>query len=91
MVIRELRQSFDRPRFVLALHRLAPEVGSDDLVPGGAGARAQAVPSSGDFVHDFLWVESPGAVHTVNAPSPAATASLAIGAEIADRATRRDT
>jgi L-2-hydroxyglutarate oxidase LhgO len=86
MVRRELLQSADRRRFVSALQRLVPEVGPDDLVAGGAGVRAQAVLPSGDFVHDFLWVESPGAVHVVNAPSPAATASLAIGDEIANRA-----
>jgi L-2-hydroxyglutarate oxidase len=72
---------------VAALQRLVPEIESDDLVPGGSGVRAQAVTPAGDFVHDFLWVESPGAVHAVNAPSPAATASLEIGAEIARRAT----
>jgi L-2-hydroxyglutarate oxidase len=86
MVVRELTQSFDPRRFVAALQRLVPDVTLDDLVPGGAGVRAQAVLPSGDFIHDFLWKESPGAVHVVNAPSPAATASLAIGAEIADRA-----
>ena len=89
MVARELAQSLDRRRFVAALQRLVPELRSDDLVPGGSGVRAQAVLPSGDFVHDFLWVESPGAVHAVNAPSPAATASLAIGDEIATRAVAR--
>lgn len=88
MVVRELLQSFDRSRFVRALQRLVPEIQSEDLVPGGAGVRAQAVTPSGDFVHDFLWVESAGAVHAVNTPSPAATASLAIGDEIAARAIR---
>lgn len=87
MVARELAQSVDRRRFVEALRRLVPEVGDDDLRPGSAGVRAQAVLSNGDFVHDFLWVEAPGAVHVVNAPSPAATASLVIGEEVAERAT----
>ena len=86
MVVRELSQSFDRRRFVAALQRLVPEVRSEDLVPGGTGVRAQAVLPSGDFVHDFLWVDADAAVHVVNAPSPAATASLAIGEEIAARA-----
>jgi L-2-hydroxyglutarate oxidase len=89
MVTRELGQSLSRHRFVTALQRLIPEIRADDLVPGGAGVRAQAVLPSGDFVHDFLWVEGPGAVHAVNAPSPAATASLAIGEEIATRAIGR--
>lgn len=86
MVARELGQSFDRRRFVSALRRLVPEVQDSDLVPGGAGVRAQAMLPSGDFVHDFLWLDGPGAVHVVNAPSPAATASLVIGEEIARRA-----
>lgn len=86
MVVRELAQSADRRRFVAALRRLVPEVGDDDLVPGGSGVRAQAMLPSGDFVHDFLFVEAEGAVHAVNAPSPAATASLSIGEEIARKA-----
>jgi hypothetical protein len=89
MVVRELAQSLDRRRFIAALRRLIPEIQNEDLVPGGAGVRAQAMLPSGDFVHDFLWIDSPGAVHVVNAPSPAATASLVIGEEIADRAMRR--
>jgi len=86
MVVRELAQSFDRKRFVRALQRLVPDVTENDLVPGGSGVRAQAVLPTGDFVHDFLWVESQGAVHAVNTPSPAATASLVIGEAIAERA-----
>lgn len=86
MVRRELLQSAVPSRFVRALQRLVPEVRGEDLVPGGAGVRAQAVLPSGEFVHDFLWMERPGAVHVVNAPSPAATASLVIGREIARRA-----
>lgn len=89
MVARELAQSADRRRFVAALRRLVPEVSDGDLVPGDAGVRAQAVLPDGSFVHDFLWVDAPGAVHAVNTPSPAATASLAIGEEIARRALAR--
>jgi L-2-hydroxyglutarate oxidase len=88
MVTRELARSLSKARFVEALRRLVPEVGDDDLVPGGAGVRAQAVLPDGEFVHDFHWIERPGAVHVLNAPSPAATASLAIGSEIARRARR---
>jgi L-2-hydroxyglutarate oxidase len=86
MVMRELGQSLDRRRFLQALRRLIPEVRDEDLVPGGAGVRAQAMLPSGDFVHDFLWIDGPASVHVVNAPSPAATASLVIGEEIAARA-----
>jgi L-2-hydroxyglutarate oxidase len=88
MVAKELAQSFSRARFVRALQRLVPEVEAQDLIFGGSGVRAQAVLPTGEFVHDFLWVESAGAVHVINAPSPAATASLAIGSEIANRAIR---
>jgi L-2-hydroxyglutarate oxidase len=89
MVTRELRQSFDRARFVEALQRLVPEVTGNDLVSGGSGVRAQAMNSAGELIHDFVWAESPGAVHVVNAPSPAATASLVIGEEIAARISRQ--
>jgi len=84
MVVRELAQSFSRKRFVGALQRLIPEIRPEDLVPGGAGVRAQAVLPTGELVHDFLWIERPDAFHVLNAPSPAATASLAIGEVIAD-------
>jgi L-2-hydroxyglutarate oxidase len=86
MVARELGQSFDRARFVRALRRLVPEIEDGDLVPGGSGVRAQAMLATGEFVHDFLWIEDRDAIHAVNAPSPAATASLSIGREIARRA-----
>jgi len=85
MVARELALSFSRHRFADALRRLIPEIRDDDLVPGGAGVRAQAVLPTGEFVHDFLWIERPDAIHVLNAPSPAATAALAIGAAIAER------
>ena len=85
MARRELLRSASPSRFLAALQRLVPAVEARDLVPGGSGVRAQAVLPDGRFVHDFLWLERPGAVHVVNAPSPAATASLAIGREIAGR------
>lgn len=78
----EVRRSFSRARFGLALRRLVPEIRADDLVPGGAGVRAQAMLPSGELVQDFHIVTGPGAVHVLNAPSPAATASLAIGEEL---------
>jgi L-2-hydroxyglutarate oxidase len=89
MVARELRQSADRRHFVRALQRLVPEIRDDDLCEGGSGVRAQAVLPDGGFVHDFLWADAPAAVHVVNAPSPAATASLVIGEEVARRAIAR--
>jgi L-2-hydroxyglutarate oxidase len=62
---------------------LVPEIQADDLVAGGAGVRAMAMARDGSLVEDFHFVEGPGELHVVNAPSPGATASLAIGEEIA--------
>jgi L-2-hydroxyglutarate oxidase len=78
----ELRQSFSRELFCRALQRLVPEINRRDLVPGGAGVRAQAMFRNGQLVNDFLFASRPGALHILNAPSPGATASLAIGDEI---------
>lgn len=78
----EVRRSFSRELFCAALQRLVPEVASSDLLPGGAGVRAQAMLPNGDLVQDFYFLERPSALHVLNAPSPGATASLAIGDEI---------
>ena len=67
------------------LSRLMPGLRKRDLLPSGAGVRAQAVAPDGRLLDDFLIQEEPGAVHVLNAPSPAATASLAIGRAIAER------
>ena len=85
MVARELAQSADRRRFIAAGRRLIPDILDEDLVPGGSGVRAQAMLADGRLLDDFRWLEGRGAVHVVNAPSPAATASLAIGEEITRR------
>ena len=66
-----------------------PEVKAADLLPGGAGVRAQAVTAAGRLVDDFRTEESPGWIHVLNAPSPAATASLAIGEYVAEQVQRR--
>ncbi|MFE9098046.1 L-2-hydroxyglutarate oxidase [Streptomyces sp. NPDC007264] len=79
----ELRRSVSKRAFTRAVHRLLPEVGAADLVPAPAGVRAQAVLRDGTLVDDFLIREGPRAVHVLNAPSPAATASLPIGREVA--------
>ena len=81
----EVRRSFSGRLFARALQRLVPEVTLADLVPGGAGVRAQAMLPNGDLVQDFVFLERPGALHVLNAPSPGATASLAIGDEIVGR------
>ena len=81
----ELRRSLSKDVFVQSLQRLVPEITGDDLLPGPVGVRAQAMRPDGSFVDDFDFLERPGALHVLNAPSPAATASLAIGEEIAAR------
>ncbi len=78
----ELRRSFSRQLFCRTLQRLVPEIRPEDLATGGSGVRAQAISPAGDLVQDFQFIARPNALHVVNAPSPAATASLAIGAEI---------
>lgn len=78
----ELRRSFSRALFVESLQRLVPAVQEKDLAPGGAGVRAQALTAAGDLVQDFDFRFQPGAIHVLNAPSPGATASLAIADEI---------
>jgi L-2-hydroxyglutarate oxidase len=82
----ELRRSFSRRHFCDALRRLVPELQESDLEPGGAGIRAQAMHPDGALVQDFEFLERPNALHVLNAPSPAATASLAIGEYIAAKA-----
>ena len=78
----ELRRSFSRELFCRSLQRLVPEIQPSDLTTGGSGVRAQAVPAEGDIVHDFRFIAKSNALHVLNAPSPAATASLAIGEHI---------
>ncbi|MDQ0775739.1 L-2-hydroxyglutarate oxidase [Streptomyces aurantiacus] len=82
----ELRRSVSKAAFTRAVRRLLPAVTPDDLIPASAGVRAQAVLRDGTLVDDFLIQEGPRTVHVLNAPSPAATASLPIGREVAKRA-----
>ncbi len=83
MCFDELRRSFSKELFCASLQKLVPEITVSELETGGAGVRAQALDPQGGMVQDFHIVRQPGAVHVLNAPSPAATASLAIGEEIA--------
>jgi L-2-hydroxyglutarate oxidase LhgO len=76
-------RSASKAAFVRSLQKLVPDIRSGDLERGGAGVRAQAVAPDGSLVDDFKISVTPGAVHVVNAPSPAATASLAIGRHVA--------
>jgi L-2-hydroxyglutarate oxidase len=81
----ELKPSLSRELFVRSLQRLVPEVRSEDLIPGASGVRAQALSPEGELVQDFCFVRQPAALHVLNAPSPAATASLAIADHIVDQ------
>ncbi len=82
----ELRRSVSKGAFTQAVRRLMPGVREEDLVPAAAGVRAQAVLRDGTLVDDFLIRQGARTVHVLNAPSPAATASLPIGREVARRA-----
>ncbi|MGX1882545.1 L-2-hydroxyglutarate oxidase [Streptomyces sp. NPDC055287] len=82
----ELHRSMSKRAFTDAVRRLLPEVTEADLRPAPAGVRAQAVLRDGTLVDDFLIQESPRTIHVLNAPSPAATASLPIGRRVARRA-----
>lgn len=84
----EMYRSWSRRAFVRALQVLVPELRSEDLVPAGAGVRAQAVAPNGTLVDDFVIAERERMIHVVNAPSPAATASISIGRTIAELAVR---
>jgi L-2-hydroxyglutarate oxidase len=81
--VAEQRRSLDQRLFVASLRRLIPELENRDVIPAGAGVRAQAVAPDGALVDDFRFTTGDRMVHVLNAPSPAATASLAIGREIA--------
>lgn len=82
----EMYRSISKAAFTKALQRLIPEITEDDLIPGGAGIRAQACDKNGGLLDDFSIVEKPGMINVLNAPSPAATSSLSIGGTLADMA-----
>jgi 2-hydroxyglutarate dehydrogenase len=86
---REIAGAASRRLVVRDLARYVPAIGLDDVEPGPAGVRAQAVGRDGALLDDFAFAETAHALHVVNAPSPAATASLAIAELVADRMERR--
>jgi L-2-hydroxyglutarate oxidase len=88
MGMEEMARSFSKRAFLRALRRLIPELREEDIRPFGSGVRAQAVEPSGALVDDFRFVVGQRMIHVLNAPSPAATASLSIGATIADKLPR---
>ena len=83
--LHEYKRSLSKAAFVRSLQTLLPEVRADDLVRAESGVRAQAVDKDGKLLDDFHLLEGDGMIHVVNAPSPAATASIAIGRVIAGK------
>ncbi len=82
----EYRRAFSKRLFLNRLQKLIPSLEMNDLVPGRSGVRAMALDPDGQMVDDFRIATGPGSIHVLNAPSPAATAGLAIGDSIADKA-----
>ncbi|WP_406944771.1 L-2-hydroxyglutarate oxidase [Halobacillus sp. SY10] len=87
--MKEMVRSFHRKSFVKSLQRLVPSIEPEDVIPSDAGVRAQAMLKDGKLVDDFYIISGKRTVHICNAPSPAATASLEIGKEIAARLPER--
>lgn len=88
MGLEEMYRSISKRAFVKALQRLMPAIREDDLIAGGAGVRAQAVAPTGALLDDFEITQAGNAIHVLNAPSPGATSSLAIGKKIVEIAAR---
>jgi L-2-hydroxyglutarate oxidase len=82
--LEEYYRSWSKAAFVRSLQKLVPELTADDLVPGGAGVRAQALSKEGKLIDDFRFAYTQGVLHVCNVPSPAATASLAIAKHVVD-------
>jgi len=85
----EYYRSFSKTAFTKALQKLIPSIKENDLIPGGAGVRAQACDRNGGLIDDFLILEDQYIINVGNAPSPAATSSLSIGQTIAEMAIKR--
>ncbi len=81
----EFRRSFSKKLFAEALQKLVPQIQEEDIVPSGAGVRAQALDKNGNLLDDFCLVDAERMTHILNAPSPAATASISIGEAIAKK------
>lgn len=81
----EMKRSYSKRAFLNALQRLVPEIQSSDLAPGGSGVRAMACDKAGNLLDDFLILSQPRVINVCNAPSPAATASLSVGATVAEK------
>ena len=88
MGFEEFRRSFSKKLFAEALQKLIPQITEEDFEPSGAGVRAQALDGYGNLLDDFCLVEAERMLHVLNAPSPAATASISIGETIAEKVLR---
>lgn len=84
MGFEEFRRSFSKKLFTKSLQKLIPSITEDDLVSGGSGVRAQALDNNGNLIDDFRIIQTNNMIHVLNAPSPAATASLSIGDTISN-------
>lgn len=82
--LREMKNSLLKPGYLELVRKYCPELTLEDLLPCPAGVRAQAVLADGTLVHDFLFAQSPRALHVCNAPSPAATSAIPIGGYLCD-------
>ena len=87
--VRELHSSLRKSAYLENCRKYCPSLTDDDLMPYGAGIRAQAVASDGSLIDDFLFLDTERSLHVCNAPSPAATSALPIGKMIADRTRSR--
>jgi L-2-hydroxyglutarate oxidase LhgO len=84
----EAARAVSKAAFVAGLQKLVPDVRGEDLVPGGSGVRAQAIHRSGALVDDFQFTQTKNMLHLYNVPSPAATASIAIGRAVVEMFSR---
>ncbi len=87
--LKEIYRSYSKKALVKEIQRFIPEIDEEDIVPGKAGVRAQALDSDGHLIDDFMMIQGRRMVHVCNAPSPAATASLEIGREIVSRVEKK--
>ena len=87
--LQELRDSFSTHGYLQRVKKYCPQLRLEDLLSHPVGVRAQAVLRNGELVHDFLFAESPRSLHVCNAPSPAATSAIPIGAYICDKLTEK--
>jgi L-2-hydroxyglutarate oxidase len=85
----EFYRSFSKAAFTKALQKLVPEIQEEDLVPAGAGVRAQACDRTGGLLDDFMFLEKEFIINVLNAPSPAATSSLSIGKTVGNMVIKR--